>query len=172
VNAAIEFRFRKWDGTPHWVHPSIVLGQDDCGTWIGQLRSMTSSRPGATFNPDPASVTVLPPGSGWVATFFPPATGRIRIYADIVADLDVDAFTAVDMDLDVVLADGVLSIDDEDEFEQHRLSMGYPDNLVERCRADAAHVNAMVRAAEPPFDGRADAWLARLTALPERGTAP
>ncbi len=155
----VEFVFRKWDGSPHWVHPSIVLGEDDCGTWVGQTHGMVSHRPGATFTPDTVSVTVLPPGSGWVATFFPPG-GRIQIYADIVADLDVAAFTAIDMDLDVVLADGVVRIDDEDEFDEHRRSMHYPEDLVLRCRADAAHVTQLIAAGEPPFDGRAARWIA------------
>ena len=37
----------------------------------------------------------------------------------------------VDLDLDVVLTrDGDLLLDDEDEFDQHRVTLGYPDDLV------------------------------------------
>ena len=34
------------------------------------------------------------------------------------------------MDLDVVLADGIVRVDDEDEFDEHRRSMRYPEDLV------------------------------------------
>lgn len=154
------FVTRKFDGSAHWEHPSIVLGDDECGLWLGQQHGWYSERPGASFTPETVSVTVLPPGSGWVATFFPPSPDGVRVYVDIVDALDVEALTAIDMDLDVVLAGDRLWIDDEDEFEEHRVALGYPDALAERCRADAAHVLELIRDSAAPFDGRAARWLA------------
>ncbi len=156
----IRFVTRKFDGSAHWEHPSVVLGDDECGVWLGQQHGWYSERPGARFTPETVSVTVLPPGSGWVATFFPPSAEGVRVYVDIVAELDVAAFTAIDMDLDVVLASDRLWIDDEDEFEEHRVAMGYPDALAEQCRADAVRVVELIREGAPPFDGRAEGWLA------------
>lgn len=165
MSGLVDFRFRKWDGSPHWVHPSLVLGEDDCGLWVGQRHGWISRRPGAEFSPDHASVTVLPPGDpAWVATFFPPTPDRVEVYVDIVAELDPIAFTAIDMDLDVVRSGGRVWIDDEDEFEEHRIRFGYPDELVARCRTAADEVAALITAAAPPFDGRSDHWLARLEA--------
>lgn len=157
----VRFVTRKFDGSAHWEHPSVVLGEDLCGVWLGQRHGWFSERPGAQFTPETVSVTVLPPGEGWVATFFPPSPDGVRVYVDIVDDLDAAAFTAIDMDLDVVLAGDRLWIDDEDEFEEHRVALGYPDALAARCRADAWRVRGMIDAGEPPFDGRADTWLAR-----------
>ena len=161
-----EFVFRKWDGAPHWVHDEIVLGQDECGTWIGQRAGMGSERPGRSYRAESPNVTVLPPGAGWVATMFDDAhPSGTEIYVDLVADLDVALLTAIDMDLDVVLERGRLRIDDEDEFEQHRIEYDYPDEVVARCRADANQVLAMIRDGSPPFDGRAARWLKVLDAV-------
>jgi protein associated with RNAse G/E len=66
------------------------------------------------------------------------------------------------MDLDVVRRGDRVWIDDEDEFEQHRIQLGYPDELVVRCRAAADHVVGLISARTAPFDGRGDDWLARL----------
>ena len=165
MTGLVDFRFRKWDGSPHWVHPSLVLGEDDCGLWVGQRHGWVSRRPGAEFSPERASVTVLPPGDpAWVATFFPPIRERVEVYVDIVAELDAVALTAIDMDLDVVRRGTRVWIDDEDEFEEHRIQMRYPEELVARCRAAAAEVVELITAQAPPFDGRSDNWLARLEA--------
>ena len=160
-----EFVFRKFDDSPHWVHDEILLGEDECGTWIGQHAGMLSARPGASFRTESPNVTVLPPGEGWVATIFDDAQpAGTEIYVDIVDELDVAGLTAIDMDLDVVLQRGRLWIDDEDEFDQHRVELGYPDEVVARCRADADRVLAMIRDGQPPFDGRAARWLEVLAA--------
>ncbi|MGH8906304.1 MAG: DUF402 domain-containing protein [Egibacteraceae bacterium] len=66
----------------------------------------------------------------------------------------------VDLDLDVIWpagSDQVL-LDDEDEFEEHRLAFGYPDALVERARRTAAEVQALFATRTPPFDGSLYAW--------------
>lgn len=161
----VRFVTRKYDGSPHWEHPSLVLGEDDTGIWLGQRHGWYSERPGARFTPQRVSVTVLPRGGSWVATFFPPSSEGVRTYVDIVAELDLHALTTIDMDLDVILAsDGQhgdrLWIDDEDEFEEHRVAFGYPPELVERCLSDAQRVLELIRDQAPPFDGRADRWLA------------
>lgn len=161
-----DFVFRKWDGSPHWVHDELLLGQDDCGIWIGQRTGMRSARPGRSFLTESPNVTVLPPGAGWVATMFDDTQpAGTEVYVDIVADLDVDAMTAIDMDLDVVLERGRLWIDDEDEFEQHRVELGYPADVAARCQADADRVVTMIREATAPFDGRAARWLEVLASI-------
>ena len=53
--------------------------------------------------------------------------------------------TAVDLDLDVVRrTDGTVYVDDEDEFAEHRVSFGYPPEVVElaeeSCRWVLGHV--------------------------------
>jgi protein associated with RNAse G/E len=160
-----EFAFRKWDGRPHWVHREIPLGEDDCGVWIGQPRGWTSERPGARFVAPGPNVSVVAAGRGWVATFFGADRDGIRVYVDLVEDADPVALTAIDMDLDVIRDPHGVRIVDEDEFAEHRIEMGYPDDLVARVEHDARDVVRMIEAGEPPFDGRDEHWLAELARI-------
>ena len=67
---------------------------------------------------------------------------------------------AVDLDLDVIEGlDRVVYVDDEDEFEEHRLELGYPDEIVELANATRDVVLTAVRDKHPPFDGSSAAWL-------------
>ena len=43
------FRWRKWDGGPHWVHDCVYLGSDRWGDWFGQLPGWDSTRPGRDY---------------------------------------------------------------------------------------------------------------------------
>jgi protein associated with RNAse G/E len=65
----------------------------------------------------------------------------------------------VDLDLDVIQrADGRVILDDEDEFEEHRVTLRYPADLVARARAAAAAVLDLAAARAWPFDGSLYAW--------------
>ncbi|PRB01728.1 hypothetical protein [Microbacterium sp. MYb64] len=82
-------------------------------------------------------------------------------------------FTGIDMDLDVVRIEGERGtwIDDEDEWDEHRVQYGYPADVQRRLEALAADLEQRVRAQLPPFDdATADVWLDRLEtlALPAR----
>jgi len=167
-------RWRKWDGTQHWTSDIVLLGEDEYGVWlgrhVGRLQSRPGpARPGASYIATTDSAVLVPHAGDWAATFIPDGhPDRVRIYVDIAADVRWDpesrTLMAIDMDLDVIRTDderGVW-IDDEDEFDEHRVAMGYPDDVAERARAAAAEVERMVRTRLSPFDGRAEAWLARL----------
>lgn len=39
------FRWRKWDGSPHWEQESVYLGSDAWGDWFGQQVGWRSVRP-------------------------------------------------------------------------------------------------------------------------------
>jgi protein associated with RNAse G/E len=70
------------------------------------------------------------------------------------------------MDLDVVERAGqTVYIDDEDEFEQHSEELGYPQELIEAMRAEAAKLLPAVGHHEAPFDGRAHARFSQGRAL-------
>jgi len=162
------FRWRKWDGGPHWVHECVYLGSDRWGDWFGQLPGWDSSRPGREVVPEHPNVTLVPP-SGDYAYTRNAAPHRTRIYIDIAWDVRWRAGepTGIDMDLDVVeRADLGVYIDDRDEWDEHRVAYGYPLDLVARLEALAVDLERRVIAGEPPFDdATADAWLRRLAAL-------
>jgi hypothetical protein len=146
------FRWRKWDGSPHW----------------------RSSRPERDYLVESPNVTLLPPSGLYAMTVnvAPPAT--YRIYIDIGWDVrwmpgdDGPEPAGIDMDLDVVSAvDGRgIWIDDRDEWDEHRIAYGYPLDIVEKLEGVAVDLERSVRAGVAPFDDATpDAWLERLAAL-------
>lgn len=164
----LTFRWRKWDGGPHWMHECVYLGSDRWGDWFGQLPGWDSARPGRVFRPEHPNVTLLPPSGDYTYTHNA-APHRTRVYIDLAWDArwqDGEP-TGIDMDLDVVeRTDRGIYIDDEDEWEEHRVAYGYPLDIVDRLESLAADLKRRVTAHEAPFDeGTADGWLRRLAAL-------
>ena len=162
------FRWRKWDGSPHWVHECVYLGSDRWGDWFGQLPGWDSSRPGRVFRPEHPNITLLPPSGDYTYTHNA-APHHTRIYIDIAWDVrwQNGEPTGVDMDLDVVeRTDRGVYIDDEDEWDEHRALYGYPLDVVARLETLATDLEQRVLAHEAPFDAAtADEWLLRLAAL-------
>ncbi len=54
--------------------------------------------------------------------------------------------------------DRAVYVDDEDEFEEHRVALGYPREVVDLAMATRDMVLAAVRDRHPPFDGSAEPW--------------
>lgn len=170
------FRWRKWDGSPHWVNDGIYLGRDEWGDWFGQPTGWQSLRPGRVHTARGPGVTLMPPSGDYTLTVnaVPPAT--YRIYIDIAWDVrwsDADPAVpsvpgGIDMDLDVVRTEDERGtwIDDRDEWDEHRVAYGYPLDVVARLESLAADLEIRVRDRVPPFDGAvADNWMERLAAL-------
>lgn len=153
----------KWGDRPHWEFDGVLLGCDHHGDWVGVPAGTPMSRPGSSFTPTHDSVLLVPAsGEGWLATFY--ARGfRVLVYVDVTtpARWDGAVLRAVDLDLDVVRDEtGRVWIDDEDEFAEHRVAFGYPDDVTAAASATCADVLRRVTAHEPPFDGEAPArWL-------------
>ncbi len=195
VGTPVSFRWRKWDGSPHWVHESVYLGSDEWGDWVGQQDGWRSARPGRDVVADGPNVTLVPPGGAYACTING-THPRIRIYIDIAWDVrwseteaepdptipgrdlrvlpdggrpvPAYAIEGIDMDLDVVRAldERGLYIDDRDEWDEHRVRYGYPRDIVVRLEDLALELERRVGAAQPPFDdATAERWLARLASL-------
>lgn len=172
--APLQFRWRKWDGGPHWVNDCIYLGSDRWGDWVGQPSGWRNVRPGLEFLADGPNVTLIPPSGDYAMTVHG-APRRVRIYIDVAWDIRWDGREprGIDMDLDVVKAiDGRgLFIDDRDEWDEHRVAYGYPLDLVDRLEALAVDLERRVAAAEAPFDDATpNEWLSRLAS--HDGVAP
>jgi uncharacterized protein len=172
--SAVRLEFTKWGALPHWEMDAVLLGTDEHGDWLGFPVGTPMSRPGlALVSPNP-QVGLLPAGgafgTGWVATFHGPGhKNEVTTYVDITtpASWDGTVARAVDLDLDVVeLRDGTVFLDDEDEFEEHAVSLAYPDDVVDLARASSELVLTAVRRHLPPFDGAHATWLERLASLP------
>lgn len=162
--------FRKWDGREHWQEPTTFLGEDEYGVWLGMGLGTRFHRPGLEVVSRANSVK-LATAHGWFATFNGPGH-HIQTYVDIstVGEWSTSesgrTFTLIDLDLDVVRRhDGMIYVDDEDEFEEHQRLFGYPADVIARAESDCAHVLQSVRDRTEPFAGRPDHWMGQLLTL-------
>jgi hypothetical protein len=155
----------KWGERPHWEYDATFLGVDQHGEWLGCPTGTFYSRPGMEFVADFAGVVLIPAGSAAHLAAFNDQHAAAATYVDMTTPpvWEGSVLRAVDLDLDVVeLHDGTVFVDDEDEFAEHQLTFGYPAEVVTMAERSAAEVVAAVREGAAPYDGTADAWLARL----------
>lgn len=164
--APVTVRYFKHPRTPHWQHPTIRLGEDVHGVWLGApsgTRVQRGDEPPIELAHD--WVQLVPRDRWWVAIFNGP-DHRIPIYVDITTVpnwIGPRRVEMVDLDLDVVVrSDGSIYIDDEDEFEEHRVTLGYSQQMIDAARGTAARILMDVEASRPPFDESAVAWLDKL----------
>ena len=180
----IRVEMTKWGDRPHWEFDGVHLGSDGYGEWIGVPQGTRHHRPGNEFHSQVDTVTLVPPGGWFAATFHAPGIW-CDVYVDIAApgEWDGTVLRMIDLDLDVVrLADplspelvqraqelgrraGEIYVDDEDEFAEHQVAFGYPSEVIESARASADEVLAAVHAGVAPYDDTPSRWLEELSRL-------
>ncbi len=77
--------------------------------------------------------------------------------------IDEEALKYIDYDLDIkVFPDRSFMILDEDEYEEHRISMGYPDEIDKILKVHMEHLKQWIRQRKGPFaDDFIDYWYER-----------
>lgn len=157
--------YRKYDGSLHWNHPALLLGEDEHGVWTGCPAGTRGSR-----GDEPPVTWIQPfvmlfPRDTWWTAIFNAAPHKFEIYCDVstVPRWNDGRVTMVDLDLDVIRVreDGRVFLDDEDEFEEHRTRYSYPPGVVEDARAAAATLLEAVTARTAPFDS-VPRWLSHV----------
>lgn len=185
----IRVEMTKWGDRPHWQFEGVHLGTDEHGAWLGVPQGTRHHRPGHEFHSRVDTVTLVPPGGWYAATFHAPGIW-CDVYVDIATpgEWDGHVLRAVDLDLDVVRmaaelpadlpADFVIHagpgetfVDDEDEFAEHQVAFGYPADVVEQARASCDAVLAAVRARTAPYDDTPGPWLEELSRLTRRSAS-
>jgi len=174
----VRVEMTKWGDGPHWQYDATYLGADEHGDWLGLVAGTAYSRPGRRFTMPydhvglvPAAVDGARPwhlaafytegGPSWDALGGSP----VQVYVDMTTPPVWDGRTvrAVDLDLDVVRGvNGTVIVDDEDEFAEHQVRYGYPDDVITGARASCDAVLAEVRSGRAPYDGTHRTWLERL----------
>jgi len=162
----VRVRFSKWDGRGHWSFDMERLGDDEHGIWLwapaGTVLQRGSDK---TVTVDQGFVKVITPGRWWTAVWnVGPVHGErsIAVYVDIStpAVRESDTVHMVDLDLDVIRRrDGSVEVVDEDEFDEHRVSFGYPGYVVDKARAVTAGLAIAVERREEPFGSVGEHWL-------------
>ena len=160
--------FTKWGGGAHWEYDAQRLGRDDQGTWLGVPLGTSLSRPGAAFETSELQVVLVPDEDPFVATFY--RRGELtpcEVYVDITTppQWSGSAVAVVDLDLDVVRGwTGRVWVDDEDEFAEHRVSLGYPEEVARMADEACEEVRRRLESSRAPYDGTAERWFSLLEA--------
>jgi protein associated with RNAse G/E len=163
----VEVLFSKWDGRPHRRTVERLLGTDEHGTWLGSpvgrvVHYIAADARVASKSP---AVRLIPPGGWWSAIFFG-GDREPAIYCDVTSVAQwpsPDRVTMIDLDLDVELwRDGDLKLLDEDEFAEHQLSFGYPDEVIASARQAADHLVTAIKSGQEPFATVWQSWLNRV----------
>ncbi len=159
--------FRKHPDTPHWHFSMYRLGVDGYGTWLWSPDGSMARRgtePAITMRG--RHVKLIPEDAWWTAIWAEdlPDVERPDLFIDIVTPprWTGSVVTMTDLDLDIGRwDDGRVEVFDEDEFAEHRETLGYPDHLVDRARTTTAKLYLDVLNRTEPFDAVARRWMER-----------
>ncbi len=162
----VRVQYRKYDGRQHRDYPALRLAVDGHGTWLGVnagTQSVYHGRPSVEEIP----FVVLVPRDAWWTAMFNPRPRSSEVYCDITSPARWESeheVHLVDLDLDVVRrrATGRVELRDEDEFAEHRLAFGYPEDLVTQAYAAAQWLCGALGDGTEPFASAYQPWLARI----------
>ena len=163
----MEFATEKWGGIPHYRGTVDLLGEDEYGAWWWGPKGRTIYRGDEPlFVAQHDVVFLTPPEAWWSATWWW-GHPEVELYVNIgtAAIIEADRVVSTDLDLDVIrLVDGSCEIIDQDEFEEHQVRYGYPDEVIARTQATADEVLDLMRRRVAPFDDvAARAWVASVS---------
>lgn len=156
---------RKWDERQHYHFDAVRLGADEHGVWLGVGQGAPFDGPHGR-QVYPASFVVLAaPERWWLASWWDLRVEALNfsVYVDIATPCDwitPNHVRTIDLDLDVIQhRDGRIYVDDEDEFEAHRVEYAYPDDIVKNARAACDEVLGLMRMGAEPFGSVGPGWL-------------
>jgi protein associated with RNAse G/E len=154
--------YTKYDGSAHRDYPARRLHEDDIGIWVGVPRGTASVYRGRPSVEQIPFVLLIPHQAWWTAMFNPPPRTS-EVYCDITtpARWENDTVHIIDLDLDVVRRrdSGRVELRDEDEFADHRVRFGYPDDLVGEAYAAARELLVRLGDGTEPFATGYRKWL-------------
>jgi uncharacterized protein len=169
----VAVEYTKWGGARHWHFPVDELGVDEHGTWFSGPPGILSQRGDEPPIVEVDGFAMLVPRLAlgdrtfvsthdWVA--FWNRSDEAAIYVDVTDTPRYDGrvVSAIDLDLDVIAwRDGRVEIVDVDEFDEHRVSLGYPPDVVDKALSTADWLFGRVSGEMAPFDATGRAWLER-----------
>jgi uncharacterized protein len=159
--------YTKYDGSLHWNHDALLLGEDAHGVWAGARAGALLRRGHDHEVVFREPFVMLFPRDGWWTASFNARPNKTEVYCDITTVPqwpDPATVTMADLDLDVIRKrSGRIYLDDEDEFAEHRVRYGYPPQVVEEAQRAADALMAAVRGRTGPFAGAHLPWLARVS---------
>jgi hypothetical protein len=159
-------QFLKNPDITHWGFAAHWLGQDEWGDWIGVPTGTTRWKGETEVRPSRTDAVFCVPRGSWWHLHFTGTTTNFSHFVDIVTPpvwVSPNRYEMIDLDLDVVRThDGVVAVEDEDEFEVNQVRYAYPDELIRGAVEETARVVEMLDQGEEPFFAVAASWLAQL----------
>lgn len=166
---------RKWPDAPHYELEGVVLGDDECGIWLGSQAGVKFRLPNRDEITTEYPAVFCVPRHDWFLAHFWLGHPEVEIYVDICAPAEwsPEAVSVIDLDFDVIrwnaAKGGHAELVDEEEFEEHRITLRYPEELQASARKAAQEVLARVTRRDAPFNLEAAApWVAAMS----RSTRP
>jgi protein associated with RNAse G/E len=154
--------YTKYDGSAHRDYPARRLTSDELGTWVGVPQGTPSVYHGRSSVEQIPFVLLIPHSAWWTGMFNPPPRTS-EVYCDITtpARWESDTVHIIDLDLDVVRRrdSGLVELRDEDEFAEHRLTFGYPEDVVAEAHAAAEKLLVALGDDSEPFASEYRKWL-------------
>ncbi|MGI8793737.1 MAG: DUF402 domain-containing protein [Acidimicrobiales bacterium] len=172
VGSEVWLERRKYPDSAHYGVQARFLGEDEHGLWAGAAPGHLVTKGEADSFRGQQTVVWCVPRDGWFLAHYLVGHPELEIYIDIAAPAVWNDRGAklIDLDLDVIVwtqADGRgVELVDEDEFEQHRVELAYPQELIDGAIRAGAEVLAQATAGAAPFTvATAQPWVEALDRL-------
>ena len=151
----MEFATEKWGGIPHYRGDVSLIAEDRFGGWWWGPKGRTIFRgEEPLFVAEHDVIFLIPTTTWWSATWWL-GHAEVELYVNIgtAAVVEDDRVWSTDLDLDVIRrVDGTCEIIDRDEFEEHQVRYGYPQDVIDAAEAAATEVLDLMCRRVAPFD--------------------
>jgi len=162
---------RKWPDSPHYEGFGVVLGRGGHGTWVGCKKGNRVKLPSGEERAGEYNVVSYVPDDDWFVMHAWHEHPEVELYVDICAPAvwSPSQVTVIDLDFDVIrwnaAKGGEVELVDEDEFEEHRSTLRYPEEIEAGARRAAVDVLDRVTRRVDPFNPSCvEPWLSVLLA--------
>lgn len=147
-------RLNKWDGSTSKSIPWHSLGADGFGCWYRwPAGAVMTRRAGPPVRHTSDRVLLVPTEGSWIARWG--GAGSLELYCDVTTPPEPEhegSVRAIDLDLDVVrYRTGRVAVIDQAQFDQRRVTMGYPNTVVQQALATARWLYRAVSGGLEPF---------------------
>lgn len=151
----------------HWGFEASHLGEDDYGIWIAVPAGTQRWKGEEAVRPTRMDAVFCAPHDAWWHLHYEGSNAReYTLFVDIITPptwVGDNRYEMVDLDLDVAMTpDGVIEIQDEEEFEVHQVKYGYSEEMTRRAVETTDWVVEALQARTEPFFSVAEKWLGRV----------
>ncbi len=163
----VTVQFLKNPDIIHWGFDAWYLGEDEWGDWMAVPAGTVRWKGEETFHPTRRDAVFCAPRDQWWHLHYEgPGAREYQSFIDIISPVrwvSDDRYEMIDLDLDVAMhQDGIIEVQDEDEFEIHQVKYGYTDEMIAGAIAETARIVRLLESGDESFFEVASTWLSRL----------